>query len=458
MRRVPSLVLACIVAGLLGCADPEREAGSFEPEGIPRRTVIWLGERGLDEITAAGLARVGIDQVVIRRGALDLTGSAPVVRFDPWPELAGDIPIAFLFELEGVREGLDEDTAVAVWRAIAAEEARPGPAEIILDMPELAPGLELFVESLARISGSPVVPLLSLEQLADEGTRSVVSAAGSCVVPVFGTGHPALRGSGKRTNLPLEVKLLPLAELGVRVRLAVSLYPVTEPAIDVWGDDLDPLTEPGLSEVTTSSSLDRSFTPRKRLEWSGRSWMPGDRVAVRWFDVARLHASLAEINRLILPEVAGWDLVSLPPPGPRLGMGEEALLRYLRGDGPAPTAEVRVSRSGRTLSLSLVNTSPFATAVSGVANWVEVIADRGTLVAERRGSFDRIRLGSRRTGEWKAISAGVADALRFHEIYLAPYEKLDGARVRLSSSRNPYRVRWRFQLSSGEVVSGALEN
>ena len=52
---------------------------------------------------------------------------------------------------------------------------------------------------------------------------------------------------------------------------------------------------------------------QRPVEWSGRTWEGGDQIAVSWWDCARLHASLAEIDRLVLPEVVGWDLVPLPP-------------------------------------------------------------------------------------------------------------------------------------------------
>lgn len=250
--------------------------------------------------------------------------------------------------------------------------------------------------------------------------------------------------------------LEPLVGSGVGVRICIVLTPVTRPALPTWGDDLDPLTEADNAEVRTSSELDRTFVVRKPLEWSGREWESGDQVAIRWWDVSRLHASLAEIDRVALPDVVGWDLIPLPPPGARLGIGEEALLRYLAGDGPAPTVRVEVTRSGSVVRAAMINEGPFSTAVSGVGNWIEVAASQGAVIVSDRGAFDAVELGSRRGGDWRTQVGGVADAVRFHENYVGPGEELTTGPIRLSVSRSGVKVRWHLLLSSGEEVSGTL--
>jgi hypothetical protein len=379
-----------------------------------------------------------------------------VLRFEPRPPLAGSLPVGFLLEVEGARPDLADGTAGSVWRALMAEEDGVPPAEIIVDLPDLPAGVATFVHELASAAGIPVVPVLAVDQLAQEEAIRVARAAGQCLVPAFGTEAPSLRGVESRGVQPLARKLEPLAETGVRVRVGIGLEPEVRPAIGSWGDDLGPLTESGNADVRTSSQLDRTFVVQRPVEWSGRTWEGGDQIAVSWWDCARLHASLAEIDRLVLPEVVGWDLVPLPPPGPRLGMGEEALLSYLAGTGPGPRIRVELSRSSGTVRATMTNDGPFVSAVSGAGNWLEVAASQGAVVVSDRGSFDTIELGTRRGNEWDTISGGVADAVRFHDTYIAPGEVLTTGPIRLTVGRSEVRVRWHLLLSSGQQVSGTL--
>ena len=454
MRCTTAAAVVVLVAS--SCADDGRQAPPAEIAPEPRRAVVWLSGRGLDEITTAELARVGIDEVVVRRGIVDLAGGAPVLRFDPKPTISGDLPAGVLLQVKGARAGLDAATAASVWRAVMAEEAGVPPAEIVLDLPDLPAGTADLVARLATAAAVPVVPVLSVDQLGEDEGRRVAMAAGRCVVPVFGTGHSDLRGVGEGGTLPLAKKLEPLAGLGVGVRIGIGMTPIVRPALGQWGDDLGPLTESENAEVRTSSELDRTFVVRKPLEWSGRRWAPGDTLAIRWWDVSRLHACFAEIDRLALPEIVGWDLVPLPPAGARLGIGEEALLTYLAGDGPAPEVRVEVARSGGTVTVSLANDGTFPSAVSGVGNWLEVSAAQGSVVVSDRGSFDTIELGTRRGGEWRALVGEVADAVRFRETHLGPHEQLSTGSVRLAVARSEVRVRWHILLSSGQEVSGEV--
>lgn len=438
------------------CGGSERPAQLSDLMPTPRRTVVWVEGRGVDEITAAELARVGVDQIVVPRGVVDLADEAPVLRFDPKPPIAGGLPVGFLLVVEGARPDLDDRTAESVWRAVMAEDGGVPPAEIVLDLPDLPDGIADFVGRLVATSGVPVVPLLTVDQLNQSEALAVAAAAGRCLVPGYGTGSEALRRGVRRGTLPLAKDLDPLVGTGVAIRIGIGLSPIVRPSVPGWGDDLNALTEADNAEVRTSSELDRTFVIRRPLEWSGRAWAPGDQVAIRWWDASRLHASLAEIDRLVLPDVAGWDLIPLPPPGARLGISEETLLGYLGGHGPAPTVRVEIARTGGTVRAQVINEGGFTTAVSGVGNWVEIAASQGAVVVSDRGSFDAIELGSRRGGDWQTQVGGVADAVRFHENYLGPREELTTGPIRLSVSRSEVRVRWHMLLSSGEQVTGEL--
>jgi hypothetical protein len=396
----------------------------------------------------------GVDEVVVRPGSIDLAGLAPVLRFRTMPPVEGAIPVAIALDVLAARPGLDRAAAEAVWRAIEGELDGAVPAEVILDVRQLTVDFHEFVGDLTAVSGVSVVPLLSFEQLqTDEGLKTA-AAARACVVPAFGTDGADLRGVNELDPLPLDKKLEPLVGSGVRVRLAVVMTPRTEPPLENVGDDLDPLTRS--TSVSTTSNLDRTFTFEEDLSWSGRTWEAGDTVAVRWVDAARLNAALTEIHRLLLPEVAGWDLVSLPPEGRALGLGRETLLLYLEGQGPAPEVGVEVERNGRNLQVSLVNSGQFVTAVTNYGNWVQVSVEEGLIRARDRGTFDGLRLGIANGNDWREGDLDQFNGVRFSEVYLGPEERVSSGSVRLPSSRSEVTVRWHLSLSDGSVMTGLI--
>jgi len=450
MKRAFSVVVLTVL--LVGCGGGGPSFQEVAP--APRRLAVWLGEDGLDSATAERMRAAGVDEVVVRLGSMNLAGQAPVLRFKARPPVEASIPVGIVLEVQGARADLGRATAEAVWRAIDAELDGSVPAEVILDLSRLTEDFDKFVSALTEVSGVSVVPLLSFEQLQhDDGLRAA-AAARICVVPAFGTDRADLRGVRELDPLPLWKKLEPLAGSGVRVRLAVVVAPRSDPPFEGVGEDLNPLTR--VATVSTTSTLDRTFTFEKATSWSGRNWIPGDNLAVRWVDAARLHAALKEMHRLVLPEVAGWDLVALPPEPRSLGLGRETLLRYLEGEGPAPDVEVEVERDGRTVRVSLDNPGPFVTAVTNHGNWVQVSVDEGWLQARDRGGFDGLRLGNARGNHWREGDFDQFNGARFSEVYIGPGERLTSGSVRLPSSRSSVTVRWHLTLSDGSAVTGEL--
>jgi hypothetical protein len=421
----------------------------------PRRMVVWLGDEGLDVEVSARMRQAGVDQVVVRRGSMNLGGRAPVLSFSATPPVEGAIPVGIALEVQGAHEDLDRAAAEAVWRAISAELDGSVPAELILDVPKLTEGFGEFVTLLTEVSGISVVPLLSFDQLQSEAGQRVAEHARVCIVPAFGTDGADLRGVRELDPLPLRQKLEPLVGSGVRVRLAVVVTPRAEPALEGPGDDIDPLT--AAATMSTSSILDRTFTFDRPASWSGHRFEEGDSVALRWVDAARLNAAMAEVHRLVLPEVAGWDLVSFPPEKRTLGLGRETLLRYLEGEGPEPEVDVDVERDGQILRVALANTSPFVTAVMNHGNWVQVSVSEGWIRARDRGSFDGLRLGNTRGDEWLEGDRQQFNGVRFSETYLGPNERVASGWVRLPSSRSQAVVRWHLTLSDGSAVTGQLD-
>jgi hypothetical protein len=454
-RLLPALAVA--VSALTACgggaADQEKE--SVAP--VPRRTSVWLSAEGIDAQWSARLAAVGIDQLVVRRGSILLSGPTPVVQLNDPPPVEGAIPSAVALEVRGTSSQVGEATADAVWAGLAAHFGDRMPAELILDLPVLFDGTSDFVLRLAQQSGLAVVPVLTVSQISTVEGLAVVQAAHGCIVPVYGIDGPDLRGVGDMRNQPLRVKLAAIRDLGVRVRLAMALRPKTDPLVDGWAEDLDRLTVPENADIKRTSTLDRSFVVRRPFSWGGRAWSEDEKLAVSWVDTAKLRSILSESQRMIFPEVAGWDLVSLPPEGPNLGLDREELIRFLGGEGPEPMVDVRLRRSGRTVTVEMANPSVFRSAVTGVGTWVQVEVASGSLTVRSRGSFNRVILGTVAEGEWQPNPPGGPDAVRFLETYLAPGEELASGAILLPSSRSRVTVRWQVQLSDGTAISGVVE-
>ena len=160
-------------------------------------------------------------------------------------------------------------------------------------------------------------------------------------------------------------------------------------------------------------------------------------------------SALQEIASVVVPDVAGWDLVTLPPSDGALGIDRKTLMAYLEGQGPAPSLDVSLRRQGRSLRVMVDNQGPFASVVSTHGNWLEVSLKSGYLVADDPGSFDRIVLGKQAGGQWKpGIQSGV-NAARYFETFVGGNEQLETGLIRLPSSRSGnYRsvvcdiVRW----------------
>jgi hypothetical protein len=446
------------MALLIGCSEPGLERLNNKVAPTPRRMVVWLDEGGVEAETADRLAASGVDQLVVRRGVILLSGAAPVVQLLPSPPVEGRIPVAVALEVRGFEFDGDEKVADAVWSALEADFGDRLPSELILDLPEIGEGdfAGSFVARLAQQSGLAVIPVLTVSQLQTEAGKVVAQAAHRCIVPVFGAQDADLRGLDDLNTQPLTARLSAIASLGVRVRVAAALRPKIEPRVSAWAEDIDPLTDTETAEIKRTSALDRSFVTRRPLTWGDRDFGVGQSVAVAWVDASRLGLFLEESHRVILPEIEGWDLVTLPPDGPNLGLDRDELIRYLSGQGPAPTIDFRVKRNGRLMTVELVNTSVFRSAITTFGNWVQVELAAGSLVASSRGEFDRVILGSLKSGEWQSNPSGGPDAVRFVETYLAPGEGLKTGSIRLPSSRSRVVVRWQVQLSDGSALTGIV--
>lgn len=456
--RLRGIALAVTALGaLLGCGEPSVDRVAVDVSPTPRRVAVWLDETGVDAETARRLHEVGVDQLVVRRGTIDLGGAAPVVRLLPPPPVAGPVPAAAAFVVRGLSSKVGTKAADALWAVLETDFGDSTPTELLLDLPEVGPDTAEFLTALARRSGLAVIPMLTVSQLSTASGQAAARATHRCVVPVFGPQHEDLRGLDDMDAYPLSERLAAVRDLDVRLRLAVSLRPETVPQVSPWAEDIDPLTDGNVAEMRRTSPLDRSFTTLRRMTWGGVELPASSSIDVAWIDTARLGIRLLEGHRMVLPELDGWDLVSLPPGDGNLGLDREELIRYLGGEGPAPTINVRLERSGRRLLVRMANQSVFRSAVAGFANWVQVELSSGALVASSRGDFDRVVLGSTARGEWQPNPSGAPDAVRFFETYIAPGEELATGAIRLPSSRSRVVVRWQVQLSDGSTVGGVVD-
>jgi hypothetical protein len=449
MHRGLTLILALGI-GCSGGTAPVADRVAEQPRQL-REFVVW-SEQAVDEEMAIRLAGIGVDRVVVRRGLIDLRSGSPVLRMSAAPSVAGDLDIGHWYYVTAGNRELNEESGALVWHSIASSLDRL-PSEVLIEFASVPRGADGFIRRLADQSGLPVILVIPGPQLGADAVRKASLAAHAVVVPAAGTSDADLRGLGEDRSVPLDERLAVLGRDGVPIRAAIGLRPTTVPSLDEWGEDLNLLTETGLGEISTVTDLDRKFSVRRSLDWSGLELRAGDAVEARWMDAARLSDAIQEIDRLSVPEVLGWDLIPFPlDDQAALGISSEAVFSYFEGYGPAPDLDVEVRRSGRTLRVTLTNRGPFVSAVSAFGNMVEVRIGSGQLVATDRGEFDRVALGTLKGGAWESAVGGDVNAVRFLEHYIGPGESIVSGAVRLPSWRTPYTVQWRVVLSTGEEI------
>lgn len=451
-------VLACGLAlSMVGCGGG-LDGSSTSIQTVPRRTVIWIDQTGADQMTVTELKKAGVDELVVPRGSVELGSEVPVVRAEASPSLGDGIPTAALLTLLPSGEQVDPDSADAVWQTLAREFSTTSPpVEILAEIPRTAKELPKLMARLAEISGLPVVPVLAPSQLGDPIAIEAAHRTGSCVVVALGQVNLWRQGTTPVVG-PLRDAFAPLAEAGVKVRTGIVISPESDPKIDGWPAAVNPLTEPETAEILPGSTLGRSFRILRPVEWSGREWSAGQTISLAWTDAAELNAAIAEASRLTLPVSVGWDLLWLPPErDSTLGLGQSTLLAYLDGNGPEPRVSIKTQRSGSILRVTAENTSAFGSAVSRFGNWIEVDGGDRALVAEDRGDFDGIVVGTTTGGGFQRTSGGSITAVHLLENFIAPGESLRSGRIRLAARNAEVTIRWHIQLSDGREITGTVD-
>jgi len=448
----------CVLLGLLSlailvsCGGGQSERLGLDTPVTPLKKVVWMDQASLSPGFALRLDRAGVDEVVIRLGSVSFGTGTPVLRLVRSSGFDRTIPLGVALEVEGLDGDLQRSHVQSMWQALSEEFGEL--AEIIIDEEMPSENTALLINLLKEVSGVPVAVVISIEQSKTEFGLAAVRSADVVVIPAFGVEGTDLRGVRDGAGEMLSKRLAHLSTEAIRVRIAISLKPRTDPELGQWGEDLNLICDGDVSDVARSSKLDRSFDFLKSVSWSGRDWKPGQSIAVSWVDAARLNLYMNEIVPLMIPDVAGWDFVSIPAPSEDLGIGRDAIVEYLGGRGPAPEFELDVRRAGSQLDIYLINRSPFTSGVSAYGNWLQVSTEIGVLVVEDRGGFDRVILGTKRSGEWTALNSTSADAVRFEETYIGSQENLRAGRIRLSKRRAPVLVEWHAILTTGEEIEG----
>ncbi len=420
------------------------------PKG--RQTVLWIDE-GVDDELAASLRRAGVTQVVVRRGTVNLTSATPVLRIVDGPEVAGEIPVAPALHLETGDRALDGDTAETLWRGLSPALAGT-PAELLLDMPRLPEGCDAFIAGLRASSGLDVVPILTVEQVNTPEAWLLRGLQGSASFRFLGRVAVGCAAPARRPTSRWQIGCDHFSAVASACARQSSSgrrpYRLCGGGGKEWARCARAKT-PSFALLPPSVA---SFPFAEK--WSGAT--ARGRWARRWTSVGWTRLGCIrpsqDIDHLLLPDVVGWDLVSLPPAGDALGINREGLLEYLMGRGPGPELVVVPERTGRSLRVTVSNASPFSSAVSKSGHWLEVAMAGGALAARDKGDFDAITLGSRRRGQWQQGVGSGADAVRFGEVFIGPGEKMRTGVIRLPSSRSELTIRWRVVLSNGEVVEG----
>jgi hypothetical protein len=113
--------------------------------------------------------------------------------------------------------------------------------------------------------------------------------------------------------------------------------------------------------------------------------------------------------------------------------------------------EADVSRSVR---VGAENSSPHASVVSRVENWVEVDLSPARVSDVELGGFDRWEAYDERG---RSVSPGRATRVRLFETLVAPFERLEPARLRVRGKLPTRCCATRTRLASASGGEGATE-
>ncbi len=130
-----------------------------------------------------------------------------------------------------------------------------------------------------------------------------------------------------------------------------------------------------------------------------------------------------------------------------------ALNDVLLGRPIVPDLRVSVEEGHDFLRVSAKNLSPHASVISSVSNWVEVDIPTGGIRDVLPGGFDRFEVFG---PDGRPVTLGLATRVRFYEMLIGPFEKIEPARITLRRSAPAGCCATRIHVfaASGSEVSG----
>jgi hypothetical protein len=132
-----------------------------------------------------------------------------------------------------------------------------------------------------------------------------------------------------------------------------------------------------------------------------------------------------------------------------------AIADVIAGHRAAPRASVWTAAEGaRLLRVGMENSTPHASLVSRVENWIDVELSPARVGDVELGGFDRWEAHDE---NGRPVTPGRATRVRLFETFVAPFEKIEPARLRVRGNLPAACCRIRTHLSAaagGEVATG----
>jgi hypothetical protein len=194
------------------------------------------------------------------------------------------------------------------------------------------------------------------------------------------------------------------------------------------------------------------FRPTGPVEIGGLTFSPGDQIRFQQPVVSdllyRFGSDLAG-RRFVLGRLVVLDGTSESERVFTL----TALSDVLLGRPLLPDLRVAVTADASGVRIAAENRSSHASLVSRTVNWVEVDVPSGHIRDVQLGGFDRYEVFD---AEGRPVTPGRATRVRFHEILLAPQEKIEGAAILLRGrpAENCCRFRQHTLAATGTEVAG----
>lgn len=439
-RRARCGLIIVVLLGAFGATGAARE--------LEQR--VWV-HGPVDASIVTALRAGGITGAVVEVGRGAIGDGTAAFTLQSFADMAPLAPMTISIAVDVTGKGDASGDAAAFWTQLQpAAKLLPSQGSLILAARTLWPGLPRFATELAAASHVRVEVMAPAEQLAKALPPEGWPGLGVVAVAL---GTPPAAGFPATTTDDDLAAIDALDALGIEYRVAVVVQPLLRPEPGDDPVDLMPLASPSRAAFRRGDHSD-FFELRGALSWGGRMLSGGTRVEVEATNAARYNRDLGFLLRPVREGLTGWDVVSLPPPAPAVGMSRQAFLGYLRGNGPYPTAQLQIRwlSTGR-LEVALRNPSPFSGTFATTSNWVEVRFSGNEVLDAQLGDFAGLEYGVSGARGWRRVNAArEANAVRLHYTYLGPDAMISGATLSFVSRLRSVQARWAVVPGDGTVV------